>query len=142
MKFKESIFINKPIEQVFKLWVAVERYPDWVVPVIERKKLTEGPMRIGTKFHAIDKWPGRKAEFDMEITELEQNKRLCARWFKPMEGNWTSQLTETNEGTKLDFEIEMNLPPLMNFFSPLLLGWAKKQNQKFMESFKHFVENQ
>lgn len=142
MKIKETIFIKKPVEIVFNNWADVERYPDWADPVIERTKLTDGPIGIGTKFHAIDKWPGRKAVFDMEITEFEQHKRLGAKWFKPMEGNWTSRLTKTDEGTKLDFEIEMKLPPVMNLFSPILKGWAEKQNRRFMESFKEFVESQ
>ena len=95
--------INKPIDKVFTLWTDVEKYAEWAAPVIERKKLTEGPTRIGTRFHATDQWPGRKAEFDMEITEFETNKRFGTKWYEPMEGSWTSLLIETSDGTRLDF---------------------------------------
>lgn len=140
MKLEDSITIRRPVNRVFAMWADIEHYADWAAPVIERKKLTEGPVGVGTRFHAVDQWPGRKAEFEMEVTEFEQNKRLGARWFKPMEGSWSSQLKETPEGTQLDFQMEMNLPPIMKIFSPLLKPWAKKQNRGFMVSLKHHLE--
>ena len=140
MRFKESIVINRPIDEVFTQWADVEKYAEWAAPVVERRKLTTGPIGPGTGFHAVDQWPGRKAEFEMEITEFEENRRLGARWFKPMEGRWSSQLTEKSAGTQLDFEIEMQLPLMMRLFSPFLKRWVKKQNRAFMESFKARVE--
>ena len=141
MKLYDSVTIKAPAEKVFEVWSDVERYPEWAGPVLERRKLTEGPVRIGSMFRAVDQWPGRRMEFDMEITEFEENKRFGARWSEPMAGNWTSSLTETADGTRLDFEMETRLPPVMRLFSPILKPWAEKQNAQFMAALKHRLED-
>jgi uncharacterized membrane protein len=56
MKFNDSITIFRPAGQVFACWSDVERYPEWAEPVIERRKLTDGPVGVGSRFHAVDQW--------------------------------------------------------------------------------------
>lgn len=141
MRVVDSISINRPIDEVFALWADVEGYPRWADPVVERRKLTDGPVSVGTKFRAIDQWPGRRVEFEMEITEFVPNERLGARWSEPMEGEWSSELTETPDGTRLHFEIEMRLPLAMRLLSPIMKWWAKRANRKFMRSFKVWLES-
>lgn len=141
MKFSDSIVIDRPLDAVFAQWTDVEKYPEWAGPVLQRKKLTDGPVAVGTRFRAADKWPGRRVEFDMEITEYVENEQFGARWFEPMEGSWTSRLSEVDGGTLLDFEIEMELPLVMRLLSPFMKWWAGRQNRRFMESFKRHVES-
>jgi uncharacterized protein YndB with AHSA1/START domain len=141
MKFNDSIIINKPADQVFACWSDVERYPEWAEPVIERRKLTDGPVGAGSRFHAVDQWPGRRIAFEMEITEFVENESLSARWSEPLAGSWSSRLVDTPDGTRFDFETEMQLPLLMRPMTPFLKPWAKKQNRKFMENLKNQVEN-
>lgn len=141
MKISDSITIDKPVDQVFASWSDIERYPEWVEAVIERRKLTNGPVGVGSRFHAVDQWPGRRIAFEMEITAFVRNERLSARWSEPLAGSWSSLLIDTSGGTRLDFEMEMVLPLLMRPMTPFLKPWAKKQNRKFMENLKNRVEN-
>jgi len=139
---QDTITINKPIGEVFNAWTDVEKYSEWADPVISRKKLTSGPVGVGTRFICVDKWPGRQVEFEMEITEYEKEKRFGAKWFKPMEGTWSSDLTEDEDGTTLFFEIEMHLPLLMRLLTPIMKRFAFKQNRAFMQNFKRRLENE
>ena len=141
MKLKSSITLDSPAEAVFALWSDVENSPEWVTPVLERRKVTEGPIAVGTRFRARDKWPVREVEFDMEITEYEENRRLGAKWSEPVEGAWTSRLTEVEGGTRLDFEMEVKLPLLIRLFGPFTKWWADRQQAKFMQEFKTRLEN-
>lgn len=142
MKVKESITIKAPIEKVFDHWTDVERYSEWADPVIQREKLTKGPVRSGSRFHCIDKWPGKEVEFEMEITEYERNKRFGAQWFEPMKGSWSSRLSEVGHGTLLEFEIDMQLPLMMRLLAPVMKRYARNENRKFMKSFKEKMEDQ
>ena len=141
MKFHETLTVSAPADEVFRHWSDVEKYHEWADPVIERTKLTDGPIGVGTRFKCIDQWPGRKAEFEMEITEFDpEQRKLGAQWFKPMEGNWTSTISETEEGAFLEFDIEMKPPLIMRLLSPIMRRYAIKENAKFMNSFKQRVE--
>lgn len=140
MKLKDAITIHKPVDIVFQAWTDVEKYPEWADPVISRQKITKGPVGLGTKFHCVDKWPGRQVEFEMEITVFKNNKRFGAKWFKPMEGQWISSFTEVDDGTQLNFEIEMRLPLMMRILTPIMRNYAVRQNRKFMQSFKLRLE--
>jgi uncharacterized protein YndB with AHSA1/START domain len=141
MKFYESIVISAPIDRVFETWADVESYSEWADPVLERTKLTEGPVGVGTKFHCVDQWPGRQMEFKMEITEYEKNRLFGASWSKPMEGRWSTQFTQEGNGTLLEFAIEMKPPFLMRLLSPIMRRYARRENAKFMQNFKQLVES-
>jgi uncharacterized protein YndB with AHSA1/START domain len=140
MRITQSIEIAAPLEQVFEQWTDVERYHEWSPAVIDRQKLTRGPVGVGTRFRAVDQWPGYKAEFEMEITAYQKHELFGARWFKPMEGAWIGQFTATTGGTRLDFDIELRPPLLIRFLSPLFRRWAERTNYAFMVSFKESVE--
>lgn len=58
----------------------LERSPEWAAPVIERHKLTEGPMGIGTTYLARNQFPGRVIEFTVEITEFQPPDLVTAVW--------------------------------------------------------------
>ena len=61
MKVHDSVMIAVPIEDVFDAWTDVEKYPEWVAPVLERRKLSDGPVGVGTKFAAKDRWQGERS---------------------------------------------------------------------------------
>lgn len=140
MRMSTSVVIAAPVEKVFQQWTDLERCHEWIAPVIERRKLTDGPVRVGTRFRATDQWPGRKVEFEMEITEYEENARFGARWYKPMPAVWSSQLTSNGAGTTLEFEIHVKPPLLIRFFNPFLKRWVGRETQAFMASLKERVE--
>ena len=80
MHLSESVVIAVPIETAFDGWADLERSPEHQEPTISRTQLTDGPIRKGTRFSAVDQWPGRKVQFEMEITEFDRPTRLGARW--------------------------------------------------------------
>ena len=141
MILNDSITIDAPVKKVFAVWSDIERYSDWADPVLLREKLTDGPTRIGTRFKCVDRWPGREVTFEMEITEYEDNKRLGASWSKPMKGQWTSSLTPSEGGTRLDFKMEVRLPFPMRLLAPVMKRYARKQNRLFMLELKSQLES-
>ena len=81
MEIEATVVINRPIVEVFARWSEVERYPEWFDMSIERRKMTEGPLRVGTVYHAIDKLPpGRRVEATLEITAYQPNELMVANW--------------------------------------------------------------
>ena len=51
----------------------VTNHPRWD-PHIRLKKLTEGPLRVGSRVHRINTRSGVPVEGSMEVTEIEENR--------------------------------------------------------------------
>jgi hypothetical protein len=48
---KRSIIINRSVEDTFNFVSNIDNFPKWFPAVIKTKKLSPGPVRIGTKEH-------------------------------------------------------------------------------------------
>ena len=140
MQFNSEIVIDRPADEVFAYWADLERAPEWAAPVIERRKLTEGPVGVGSRFHAVDKYPLRRVEFDMEITALEPGRLMAATWFKPMEGGWEARFSESDGSTRLTLQAEVRPAGLLRLLSPIAAPWAKRQILKDLRAFKSRLE--
>ena len=140
MQLSTEIIISEPIKKVFDYWADLEKANEWAAPVIERKKLTEGPIGVGTKFRAIDQFPGRQIEFIVEITDYKPNRFIAATWSKPMQGGWEVCFQEIEGGTNLTILANMKPSGILKVLSPILGIWAKRAMQKDLQSFKQRLE--
>lgn len=141
MEFSHTIEVGRPLREVFSYWVDLERSPEWAAPVIERRKLTEGPTGVGTRFLAVDRFPGRKVEFELEIVAYEPNELMAAKWFEPMGGGWEAAFAGTDTGCEVILTSSMHPTGVMKVLSPLIAPWAKRQMRKDLESFKRRLES-
>ncbi len=141
MRLEETVTIRAPIGEVFDAWTALERSPEHQKPTIARRKLTEGPVSAGTRYHAVDQWPGRKVSFEMEITEYERPHRLAAAWEDPMRGTWVATFSPNADGTTMTFETTIEPTGLMGLLEPVMRPWARKTLAAGLDSFRSWVEN-
>ena len=142
MELEAATVIDRPIGEVFARWSEVERYPEWFAMTIERRKLTEGPIGVGTKYRAVDKLPpGRRIEATLEITAYQPNELVAARLSEPTNATWEARFEETDEGTRMTFHTVANLSGLQGLLAPLLAGWARRQLQGGLDRFKASLES-
>ena len=142
MELEATVVINKPPIEVFALWSEAERYPEWFGMSLERRKITEGPMATGSKYHAVDKMPpGRRVESTLEITAYEPNRRVAATLSPPINANWEATFHEVREGTNMTFKMVARLSGLQPLVAPLFKGWANRQLQNGLNRFKAAAES-
>ena len=142
MELQATVVINRPASDVFAMWSEAERYPEWFDMSIERRKITEGPMAVGSKYHAVDKLPpGRRIECTLEITAYDPDKYIAATLSAPTNANWEATFEEVSEGTRMTFKIVAHLSGLRGLIAPLLKGWANRQLQNGLSNFKKAVES-
>jgi len=141
MHLTSTIAIEVPIERAFDCWAALERASEHQKPTISRSKLTDGPVRAGTRFSAVDRWPGRTVRFEMEITEYERPTRIAARWDEPMGGAWDTRFRLAGNATVMDFDTTIEPSGVMGLLAPLMKPWAARQLRSGMNSFKDWVES-
>ncbi len=141
MELEATIVIDRPVGEVFALWSEVERYPEWFGMSIEREKLTEGPIGVGTKYRAVDNLPpGRRTEITLEITAYKPNELVAARLSEPINATWEARFQETGQGTRMTFHTVANPSGLQGLLAPLFVGWARRQLQVGLDRFKASLE--
>jgi uncharacterized protein YndB with AHSA1/START domain len=141
VKLQETVAVSAPIEDVFDGWAALERSPEHQKPTIERTKLTEGPVGPGTRYHAVDQWPGRKVSFEMEITDYQRPHRLAAAWEDPMRGDWIATFSPAGDGTTMTFETTIVPNGLMGLLEPMMRPWARKTLAAGLDTFRSWMES-
>ncbi len=140
MRLAQSVTVEAPVEVVFEGWADLERSPEHQRPTIERTRLTGEPVGAGTRYRAVDRWPGRKVTFEMEITTFERPHLIEARWEEPMEGGWSARFEDLNGATRMSFETMISPKGLMGLLSPLMKPWASRQLAEGLDSFRGWVE--
>lgn len=114
--------VEQPIDRVFALLSDIGRRPDWSSAPVERTKLTEGPIGVGTRYQAVDKVPGRRLEFIQEITEYEPNRLLVESWNGPLGGVGTTRFEEDGDSTRLSMHFDIKATGVMKYLAPLMTG--------------------
>ena len=77
--FEVSVVIEKPLEQVFGFVAAGENGPKWNSAVKSVRKISEGPVNVGTKYAMMRQLPSGSAENTYEVVEYEENKKLSIK---------------------------------------------------------------
>jgi hypothetical protein len=104
--------------------------------------VTPGRIGVGTRYHAVDRWPGRTVTFTVEVIAFEPSRRMAASWSEPMAGGWEARFAPADGGTDLIFSTRMEPSGLMGLLSPLMRPWAARQLRRFMADFRRWAEAQ
>ena len=78
MRFTNTITIHRPREVVFAYLADLENLPSWNYAIQETRKVTPGPVEVGSRYHQVRTVPARREE-SLEVVELEPGRRLSVR---------------------------------------------------------------
>ena len=142
MELTNSVVVERSVPVVFAAWSELERIPDWYADSIERRKITEGPIGVGTKYHAVDKIPpGRRIEGTLEVTRYEPDTSMEVSLSDPYNAEWEVTFEDVDGSTLMTMHIDASLSGIQGLLAPLMSGWARRVNQRGLESFKADVES-
>jgi uncharacterized protein YndB with AHSA1/START domain len=139
----ESIVINRPVEEVFAFVADQTNGPRWQDGLLEVRRITNGPVGVGTKHTAARKFLGRKMELTNEYIKYEPNRRVT---FKGESGSMrfeTSYLTEsTTNGTKLTCQMQVEQGGLFGLAEPMIAKSFKRDFEANFRTLKALLESQ
>jgi uncharacterized protein YndB with AHSA1/START domain len=78
MKFTNSVPIDRPREDVFDYLADLENLPHWNYAIQRTRKVTAGPVAVGTRYHQVRTVPTHQEE-TLEVVELDAGRRLVVR---------------------------------------------------------------
>jgi uncharacterized protein YndB with AHSA1/START domain len=107
--FENTVMIARPIEDVFAFLSDLENIPKWNYAIVETRKVSEGPVGVGTTYQQVRSVPSRSEE-RLEITTYNPPRQLELRG---QLGLFRSRLfyalDATGEGTRVTNTVEVRL---------------------------------
>ena len=141
IKHEVTIHLNRPVEQVFAFLADTGKVSTWQSNLLELEQLTEGPLRLGSRFREIRRLGRRDAEIEGQVIAFEANRRLEIRTTTKPEVTVSYSFDRENGGTRLRYKFVLLSSGLMRLLDPLLARSIKKERQSDFETLKQILEN-
>ena len=139
---EKVITINRPVEEVFAYVSNLQNAPEWQDGLVEARRITKGPLGIGSQFKPVGKFMGRKLESGIEFVAYVPNKKIT---FKSISGSSPFEQSflfeNTAEGTKLTSRLELETPGLKGLAKPLIVSSIKREMDADFGDLKDVLES-
>jgi hypothetical protein len=143
-RVEEEIVIERPPEDVFAYVTTPENDLEWVSTAAERRREREGPIDVGSRIRAVDKFLGRRIESTIVVTEHAPSTRSAVRLEGPISANGTYVLKPAGTGTRFRWSLEAE-PGLGGLFlgkvtDPLVTFIFRRRIQADLRRLKDVLE--
>jgi carbon monoxide dehydrogenase subunit G len=119
VKFSNTIIIERRAQDVFAFLSDLENVPRWNHAIVETRKTSEGPVRVGATYRQIRSAPTRSEEH-LVVTELEPDRPFAVRGdLGPFEGTLTYELEEIGSVTRLTNRVELEARGIARLAAPI-----------------------
>ncbi len=130
-KYEKSVFINRPLQDVFDFVANLENDPKWQASIVSVKQTSDGPVGAGSTFRYHTKYLGRKSETEIQLTSFDPPNGASVKVLSgPVPFGNTYKFKAQDDGTLLTF---MGWAEIGGFFK-IAEGLAGKQIEKKMEA--------
>jgi carbon monoxide dehydrogenase subunit G len=145
-RVEEEIVIDRPPEDVFAFVTTPENDLEWLSTAVERQREGEGPIDVGSRIRAVDKFLGRRIESTFEVTEHMPSTRSSIRLEGPMAARGTYVLEPAGAGTRfrwiLDAESGLGGLYLGRITDPLVTFVFRRRIKSDLRRLKGTLEGQ
>src|SRR5919197_4813183 len=105
-RVEEEIVIDRPPEEVFAYVTTPENDLEWTSIAVERRREGDGPIDVGSRIRAVDKFLGRRIESTLVFTEHAPSTRSAVRLEGPIAANGAYVLEPAGTGTRFRWSLE------------------------------------
>jgi carbon monoxide dehydrogenase subunit G len=125
MRFTNTITINRPSDQVFAYLADLENLPHWNYAIEETRKVSAGPVAVGSRFHQVRSVPTRREE-SLEVVELDPGRRLTVRGtLNTLPAELEYSLEPDGGATRLQNTVDLTVRGPLALVSPLATRQVK-----------------
>jgi uncharacterized protein YndB with AHSA1/START domain len=135
-----TVHLNCPVEQVFAFLLDTTQLTTWQTNLIKIDKLTEGPLRLGSRFQEVRRLGKRESEIQGEIIALELNKRFETRTMTKPQVTVSYFLDPENDGTRVKHRFVMQTSGLLRLLEPMIAKSIREENVLDFKNLKRVLE--
>jgi uncharacterized protein YndB with AHSA1/START domain len=142
MRIQHTVFIDIPIEDVFKYVNTYENETAWQSSVIEAYLTSEGPMGLGTTGREVRIFLGQRFESEWVVTEYEPpRKGTFESTSGPVPYIGTYSLEESDGGTRFSYHLETKPSGLLKLLKPITKGIYMRGLRADLAALKRILED-
>jgi uncharacterized membrane protein len=140
-KIERSIVIDRPVDEVFAFTHDLAKSPLWQSTLVELDLLTDGPMRVGTRWREVRRFLGKRIETVIELTEYEANRYSAIEMVSgptPLSGTFV--LEPVGGATRFTVTGELDAHGFFKLAEPVFAGIAGRELQANLSLLKALLE--
>lgn len=132
VRYSDSIFIQRALEDVFAYMDDVSREHEWQPNLRSAEQEPPGPTTVGTRRHYVSDFMGRPIKNSYEVTAYEPNQRVT---LESMPGSTVSAVNEIlwareGTGTRVTMSVEGKPTGVLRFVPGAMLEAAFREQVK------------
>jgi carbon monoxide dehydrogenase subunit G len=140
MEFSNTITIERSPHDVFEFLSNLENVPKWNYAIVETRKTSDGPVRVGTTYRQVRSLPSRREE-TLQVTELEPDRRFTVHaGLGPFEGTLTYEVEEVGGSTRLTNNADLEARGIKRLVAPIVSGRIRDAVGANLETLKQLLE--
>lgn len=138
---QRTIHLNRPVDRIFAFIVEARNLPAWQSGLIQNEMLTEGPLRVGTRFREVRRTGPRQSEIQAEVTTFEPNKHFATRTLTKPQVAVSYSFEPEDGGTRLSYKFVMLTGGVLRLLEPLIARSIRNDTDSDFEKLKRIVES-
>ena len=137
-----TIEIDRPQAEVFQYLDEVDKHPEWQASLNAARVLTDGPVRVGTRFVETRQVPGGPRDMTCEITEYDPpNKSSWQGLDGPVRSSGTVTVVPLGESrSRVTVDLNLDGHGIGVLFAPFARAQARKQVPIDQQKLKELLE--
>jgi uncharacterized protein YndB with AHSA1/START domain len=140
LKIEATTVINRPVEDVFAVLSNAENNPKWSSAFLDVKKISEGPIGVGTTWRGVGKFLGKRAEVEIEEVEYEPNRKVAQKSASPFPVNQQMSFESEAGGTRVNLNFEADPGGFFKLAEPLLAAMGRRNIEGELANLKDLME--
>jgi uncharacterized protein YndB with AHSA1/START domain len=138
--FTNTVTINRRPSEVFAFLAHLENVPLWNYAISETRKISAGPVAVGSRYRQTRTLPTRSEE-SFEVTELEPDRRLSIRGsLGPFQGDISYLLDPVGENTTLTNTMRLKPSGPLRLVAPLVASRVKAAVAGNLDTLRQILE--
>ncbi len=138
--YETSILLPCPPQEVFAFLSDPQKLLLWQSSLLQSEMLTEGPLRVGSRFRELRRMGPRESEIRAEITDFETNRRLATRTETSPQATVRYALEPEDGGTRLHYEFGLRTAGLMRLVEPMIGSSIRKDSERDLQKLRELLE--
>jgi carbon monoxide dehydrogenase subunit G len=139
--FNRNEWISRSPQEVFEFLASADNASKVVQSVKSMIKLTEGPVRVGTRYRETRLMNGKEAHAELEVVEYEPVQKYAMRNVtEGIETVYRYTFRPEANGTRVDLACEVNAGGLKKVMLPLVVSVLKKEDGDHLQRLKTALE--
>ena len=139
--FNMNEWIARSPKEVFDFIASSDNAPKIVQSVTSMVKLTEGPVRVGTRYRETRLMHGKEQQAELEIVEFEPTQKYAMQnMTEGIETVYQYNFQPERDGTRIDLVCEVKAKGVKKLMLPLVVSILKKEDGDHLQRVKKVLE--